>query len=136
MEPFFKIIKSSHIMESTTLRIKTLSLFTAVALFVGIGVALGFNPFSDLSSTLTTKIANTEFSYIGDDASFDSLTEESNWIISNGAESCDLGSLPCVVAPDMPSIANESQLVSYLKNLPSEEEAETFVESKTTKHRD
>ncbi|GAA0884103.1 hypothetical protein GCM10009120_27010 [Sphingobacterium siyangense subsp. cladoniae] len=80
-------------------------------------------------------VVNTEFRYKGSDTSIGSITNAGNWEISDGTESCELGELPCVVAPNMSSITNESQLVSYLNSL-TPANAISFVEDNATKHRD
>ena len=111
------------------------ALFTFVLVFSVIVMSLAFKASEKVSKAKTTKRANTEFRYTGANTDISSITNVNNWSISDGSETCELGDLPCVVAPDMASITTPSQLVSYLNTL-SSSAAQDFVESNATKHRD
>jgi hypothetical protein len=124
-------------MDSKLFKTKILALITAIALFAGVGLVYGFTTDKVVSNpkTAPTKLVNTEFRYTGANTNIGSITDVNNWDISSGSETCELGDLPCVVAPNSPSITTEAQLVSYLSSL-SSGAAIAFVEDNTTKHRD
>ncbi|ERJ57938.1 hypothetical protein [Sphingobacterium paucimobilis] len=103
---------------------------------LGLTLSFGVKAISNSNDILSvSKTANTEFRYKGSDTSINSITNPSNWETSDGTEECDFGELPCVVAPNMPSITNETQLTNYLNTL-SPSAAVAFVEDNATKHRD
>ncbi len=76
-------------MKSTILRIKILSLFTAVALFVGIGMVFGFKPFDGApdKATITLAPAWYEYDEVGD------VTEASSYNLISPQPSDEAASL-------------------------------------------